>query len=293
MKVVIFAKLPIAGAPFLQYQCLKKYTDLDIRCVHKVYKYGDGRVFPYDLLLTDPEAHQVLREADVVHVHNYLPQELYKYINKSRQRIIATFHSVPRLGNWAELMRYAHQSYSIRQPMQMREYDGVPTLPNLFDTWGVKVNYLHLPPLNIVYCPTNRLAPTSPGSKAYSLVMPVLQSIQREYGKEVNIIHHSGVEYYENLRRKSEGHITIDDLVGGTFHLTSLEACATGQAVMNNVTDGYPFMSTTPQTLKHNLDRLLNDTTLMFEYMVKSREWMEAHWNPVEMVKEYTTAYGG
>jgi hypothetical protein len=190
-------------------------------------------------------------------------------------------------------MGFSDKIFSIAQPMQMREYTGLPTLPNLFDIWDVKVNYFDVPPVNIVYCPTNRLSPTSLGSKAYSLVMPILTTLQKEYGSTVNIIHHSGVEYYENLRRKSEGHITIDDLIGRTFHLTSLEACATGQVVMNNLTSEYPFMNTTPQTLKGNIDRLLNDTTLMFNYMVKSREWMEQSYNPVEQVKEYLLAYEG
>ncbi len=295
MKVAIYSHTPIAGSPFLQYQCLKKYSNLELQHIQHRNEYKDGRVFPKDLLLSDRRATHWLRNADVVHLHNYLPSEIRIHLNPKRQRIIATLHSIPRQGNWQEVIKIAHKVFTIRQPMQQREYKGFPTLPNMFDVWGVPVpKKVYTNVINIVYCPTNKHPNSAPGSKGYLTVMPFLEALKKERKNDVNIISHSNMEYYKNLAIKQEGHITIDDICGATFHLTSLEACSTQQTVLTSCPKdwGFPFVYTTLSNLREKVEYLLDNRDMLERISKESRAWMEKNWNPVDQVKEYIKAYG-
>ena len=296
MKVAIYSHTPIAGAPWNQYQCMKRYLpNEEIRFIQQRVQYKDGREFPKDLVLTDRGASAWLKSADVVHIHNYLPTELKGYLRPKKQKIIATLHSVPRQGNWQDLLHYAQKTFTIRQPMQMREYVGFDTLPNMFDIWNYKADATKTYDgvINIVYCPTNKHANNVTSSKGYNTVMPLLVQIKKERGNEVNIISFSDVEYLENLKRKSLGHITIDDICGATFHLTSIEGCCTEQAVLTSVPKdwGYPFIYTTLSNLKEKIDYFLDNRDKLAYAANYSRSWLETNWNPKTMVSEYLTAY--
>lgn len=298
MKLVIYAHTPIAGAPWNQYLCLKKYapSNIQVRFIQQRVQYKDGRSFPKDLLLSDPSARKVLREADVVHIHNYLPSEVRSLINPRKQRVIGTLHSVPRQGNWAEMMKFCSKTFCIRQPMQMREYTDFETLPNLFDIWAYKpvAEKTYDGTVNIVYCPTNKHADNVLASKGYHTVMPLLATIQKERGENVvKLISFTNTEYLTNLRLKSEGHITIDDICGATFHLTSLEGCCTQQAVLTSCPKewGFPFTYTTLSNIKEKIDYFLDNRDKLAYAARNTRQWVEQNWNPQVQVAEYINAY--
>ncbi len=294
MRVCIYSSLPVAGAPFQQFQCLKKYTNLDVRYVVQKDKYNDGRVFPHDLFLTDEEGQEYLRSADVVHLHNDLPLHVEKMLTKSRQKIIATLHSSPPSPMWNHMRSYAHKAVVIRQPLQMRGHPSLGTLPNLFDIWDSMPleGKTYTDAIGVVYCPTNRLPPTRIGSKGYATVLPLLRTLEKKYKKDVFLIHHTAVEYTKNLHLKRQGHICIDDVISSTFHLTSIEGLCTGQAVLTSVaSDNYPFVYTTPLTLTNNIESLLAQRSVLESHAQKNRQWVEDHWNPVDMVNEYLALY--
>jgi len=295
MKVAIYSHTPIAGAPYLQYQCLKKYTDLQVRHIgHRNY-YADGRKFPKDLLLSDPLGREWLRKADVVHIHNYIPPEIEATLSKVRQKIIGTLHSVPRQGNWYRVQQIARRTYTIRQPMQIREYRDFPSLPNLFDVWDYTPdpNKVYTGPLGIVYCPTNKHPDNQRASKGYQTVMPFLERLKKARPEEVTLISHSNMEYYQNLREKRQGHITIDDIVGSTWHLTSIEGGCTGQAVLTSAAKelGFPWVYTTLSSLGEKVNYLLDNREKLAAIAQQTRLWLEDNWDPRKMVAEYVEAY--
>jgi len=132
MKLTIYSRTPLAAAPWELYKALKRYTSLDVSLINNTAQYNDGRVFPHHLLLTSPNgnAMRVLQESELWHVHNYLTPQLIAL--KKEHRVIAQFHSLPRMGNWQELMAFADVSYTIRQPNQEKEYK-LKSLPNIID----------------------------------------------------------------------------------------------------------------------------------------------------------------
>jgi hypothetical protein len=300
MKVAIISWTPIAGAPFQQWHCLKKYgkeilPSLQVRFIQHRNRYADGREFPKDLLLHESAAKNWIRSADVIHVHNYAPKELLRLIDKKKQKVVVTLHSCPRQGTWRDALKLADRAYTIRQPMQMREYKDFPTLPNMFDVWEwAPAPKREFDIINVVYCPTNRQDLSHAASKGYMIVMPFLTMLQRRR-KDVRVIHFEGVGYLENIRRKREGHIVIDDIVHDTYHLTSIEGASHAQVVMTglNTRHGYPFMETTQQRLSDNMARLLDDRRYLYEMMKAHRAWAEQYWNPRAHCKEFIEAYQG
>jgi hypothetical protein len=91
--------------------------------------------------------------------------------------------------------------------------------------------------------------------------------------------------------------MVIDDPIAShkTFHLTSLEGAAFGQAVLTSVPTaaGYPFHETTLATLEAQLRLACSRRDLVQEWGCEARSWIETHWNPVRQVEEYLAAYTG
>lgn len=132
MKIAIFSRTPLAAAPWELYKALKKYTTIDVNLINGTNRYRDGRIFPHHLLLTSPNgtAMRILQESDLWHIHNYLVSQLI--VLKKDHKVIAQFHSLPRLGNWQQLMNFADVNYTIQQPDQEKEYK-LKGLPNIID----------------------------------------------------------------------------------------------------------------------------------------------------------------
>lgn len=292
MRVVLVSRYPVAGAVWQQWQCLRKYTDLDVRYICHTTQYRDGRVFPHDLLWGTLEARQCLQQAHVVHIHNDLG-DIRRVLDRKRQCIIGTLHSVPCPGSWRAVQAVAHHVYCVRQPMQMAAYPRMATLPNLFDCWAWTPSLSRATVIRVVYCPSTTVGGTSPQAKGYPYVLPILQRLQTE--GVLQVITFSGVPYLENLRRKQAGHLVIDDVLAThrTFHLTSLEGAAFGQAVLTSVgqADGYPFQMTTLDTLDVILRQASQNLNQVARWGQEARHWMETVWDPRTHVQEYLTAY--
>ena len=286
MKLAIFSRTPLAAAPWELYKALKKYTLLDVSLINGTARYNDGRVFPHHLLLTSPNgnAMHVLQDSDLWHVHNYLVPQLI--VLKKNHKVMAQFHSLPRLGNWQALMSFADVNYTIRQPNQEKEYK-LKGLPNIIDPDEYRPERRKLP-VKIAFAPSTRLAIGHPGSKGYNEVRAVLNNVARK--RDVKIVWIERKSYIENLQLKQQSHILIDDVVTGNWHRTSLEGMCFGCAVLNKVTKS-PFVYATINTLEERLLWLVDNLDILNEFQERSRLWVLQHWHAMDQVKEYVKAY--
>jgi len=286
MKLSIFSRTPLAAAPWELYKALKKYTALDVSLINSTARYNDGRTFPYHRLLTinDGAAMRALQESDLWHIHNYLMPQLIMI--KKSQKIIAQFHSLPRLGNWKQLMNIADACYTIRQPNQEEEYK-LKSLPNIIDPDEYRP-IRRRSPVKIAFAPSTRVAIGHPGSKGYIQVRIVLDRIASK--RDVKIIWIEGRRYSENLELKQQSQILIDDVVTGNWHRTSLEGMCFGCAVFNKVAKS-PFVYATLHTLEERLLWLVDNPAILNEFQERSRLWVLQHWHALDMVKEYVEAY--
>lgn len=294
MKVVIYSTTPIAGAPFLQYECLNKYAEgIEARHIQQRNRYADGRQFPKDLFISQAESRSVIKSADIIHIHNYLPADVERLIDFRRQKVVATLHSCPRQGNWPHVIKKARKTFCIRQPMQMAEYKELPSLPNMFDVWRWTPldNKDYKKKLNIVYCPSNKHPNNKVASKGYQTVMPLLKKLDAR--PDIGLIHHTGMEYIKNLKTKQQGHITIDDIIGKGWHLTSIEGGCFGQVVLGNTPKdlGYPFIETNQWNIEKVIMTYINNRELLEETGKKTREWLQENWDPKKQALEYVKVY--
>jgi len=286
MKLTIFSKTPLAAAPWELYKALKKYTTIDVNLVNSTNRYRDGRTFPYHLLLASPNgtAMRILQESDLWHIHNYLVPQLI--VLKKNHRVIAQFHSLPRLGNWQALMSFADVNYTIRQPNQEKEYK-LKGLPNIIDPDEYRPVRRKMP-IKIAFAPSTRMPVGNPMSKGYNEVKATLNKTASK--RDVEIIWIEGKPYEANLQLKQQSHILIDDVVTGNWHRTSLEGMCYGCAILNKVMKS-PFVYATLNTLEERLLWLVDNPEILNEFQERSRLWILQHWHAMDQVKEYVNAY--
>lgn len=286
MKLAIFSRTPLAAAPWELYKALKRYTDIDVALINATARYADGRTFPHHILLhpTNGMPLQVLRSSELWHVHNYLVPQLTA--NKRDQRVIAQFHSLPRLGNWSQLMAFADHCYTIKQPGQEAEYK-IKGLPNIIDPDEYKPVRRQLP-LKIAFAPSSRAPIGHPACKGYNEVRAILNKVARK--RSVQIVWIEGKAYELNLQMKQESHILIDDVVTGNWHRTSLEGACFGCAVLNKVMKT-PFVYTTLETLEERLLWLVDNPSVLNDFQEHTRLWVLQNWHAIDTVKEYVQAY--
>jgi hypothetical protein len=288
MKVAIYSRTPLAAAPWEIYKALKKYTSINVALINENRRYPDGRSFPCHLLIrsNDGTARAWLDQSDVWHVHNYWTRTLQDI--RHDQRILAQFHSVPKMGNWKELMSVADESYTIQQPLQMKEYN-LSTLPNIIDPDEYRP-IKREKKIKIAFAPTTRLRYGHVASKAYYEVRTILQDIALKKG--VDIIWIEGKPYKENLRMKSEAHILIDDVATGNWHRTSLEGGCFGCAVINKVKK-HPFVYAGIKDLKEKLIWLIDNPGTLRDIQHWTRLWVLQDWHAIDRIQEYAKAYEG
>lgn len=286
MKLAIYSRTPLAAAPWELYKALKKYTSIDVNFISGTNRYNDGRIFPYHILLTSPNgtAMRILQESDLWHIHNYLVPQLM--MARRDQKIIAQFHSLPRLGNWQQLMNFADRCYTINQPGQEKEYK-LEGLPNIIDPDEYRP-ICRRSPIKIAFAPSTRAPMGHPASKGYNEVRTVLNNVARK--RSVEIVWIEGKMYETNLQLKQESHILIDDVVTGNWHRTSLEGACFGCAVLNKVMK-IPFVYTSLETLEERLLWLVDNPAVLNDFQERSRLWMLQNWHPIEKLKPYLQAY--
>ena len=287
-KICLYSRTPLAAAPWELFKALRKYTTLDVSYVNGRNRYADGREFPYHLLsgVHNGKAQSVLDESEIWHVHNYLVANLLE--SRKDQKVIAQFHSLPRQGNWETLMDFADACYTIRQPLQEKEYK-LPGLPNLIDP----DEYIPIPrqcKIKIAFAPTTRYPIEHPASKGYLEVRDILNQIATE--RDVDIMWIERVNYELNLELKQKCHILIDDVVTGNWHRTSLEGCCFGSAVINKI-NKVPFVSASLKNLHQKLLWLIDNPGVLRDYQERSRLWILQKWHAMDLVKAYVKAYEG
>lgn len=287
MNVVMLSKTPLAAAPYEAAKCLNKYTNIQVRWITVYDRYTDGRIFPKDLLWQEDtvECIKMIKDADVIHIHN----EVFPYAADQLQgkRILVQFHSVPmRQQQFNELCSLSPHRYTLSQPLQMNEYSGLPDLPNLIDPEEYTPVERTWDKIRIVFAPTNHWQRNERGSKGAGLVKTILE----KFAERCDVQVFSNLSYRDNLERKRHADIVIDDVVGETFHRTSLEAACFGTVVINNLIQ-HGFMFSSIDSLERDLENLISNTELIAEYKKRSREWIETHHHPKDLCKLYVKEY--
>lgn len=285
MNVVMLSKTPLAGAPYENAKCINKYSngEVSVRWVSLKDRYLDGRIFPSDLIYGAPEADQAIASADIFHVHNEPFPGLETF--RGGRKVLVQLHSCPLRATLNQMLALSQHRYTISQPMQLRAYQ-LPGLPNMLDP----EEYLPLDEKRtkprIVFAPTNEWSVNMVGSKGSNEVKVILAEFQNEF--EIEFM--NKMPYVLNLDVKRHSDILIDDVVGNTFHRTSLEGCCFGLAVLSSTNEG-GWIFATLQNLREVLTKLAREKRFLEESRRRSRQWLTTAWHPRNLVWQYVDAY--
>lgn len=307
LHILQFSRTPVAGVPIVLRDCFNKYTAHQCKALMAGAGYRDGRRWgPPDALLRDARAAiQLIEWADVVMIHNgHVPKNLERHLRG--KRAICYYHSEPHRVN-RDLERRGIPAYVIAQGHALLYKR--PVLPNVVDIDDelLKPDENRSQPWRIGYAPSNRHSYETEcarknlySSKGFPEVQRPLRELQ-DMGVKVHTF--EGVPYERCLQTRKQLHFMLDEVVTGSYHRCTLEACAQGQVAINAVSpevealvlefsggEKPPWLRATPESLVPEVTQLIADPQRLAERMAASRAWMENHWHPRRLLNHFYLA---
>lgn len=324
---VHIALTPLAGSPIRIVRALNAHTEVAARLLtlHH-YPVEQGFSFPMDLRGWVPEEMEefraVLDTADVIHLHhwmdlreNSLGIDLTENLRRG-QRIVRQFHSNLRLVAGSaglteqQILEDPLPQLTLPQ-LHERYYGRARVVPNIVPI--DEAPYSDARPsaeggLSVYFRPSSYGSAWSDRweTKGAPEVMRALEWAKGSIPKIRIDAELKGIPFDEQMRRRAACSVSIDDVVTGSFHLTSLESFAQGLAVICYLdprqvaaltrftgSDELPFINFAVEELPVVLDALSRNLPLVRALGERGRRWMETYWHPKAMAEHYVSAYEG
>jgi hypothetical protein len=308
VNILHLSDTTLSGSPIRIVDLINKHTEHRAR--HIVWnKALFHRIFDTDLIgptLGKETAQEMLDWADVVHYHNRWKRQMlfrvYQLEPPKKPSVIQIHTQREREGFTEEessgLPIAVLAQYHVRQWPKARF-----VVPNVVDITDQA--YLRkMPPA--VPLPVVSYAPSSCNGKGwddkgYSVISPVLKRLKLEQKLIYDLIVQQ--PHSITLQRKRNAHIGVDEIMTGSYHLSSLEYLAMGTpcfahvdeltaAAVKTVTgaDELPWIETVPHNFKSKLLELIKDRGYV-DAGAKSRAWMEKYWCPKVLCDKYVSMY--
>jgi hypothetical protein len=279
-------------------------------------------VFQEDLLWpkNQPEILKLLETADIVHLHNWIDLSQNKfgidfnqYIKKG-QRLIRQFHTEP--GKLAKTWGISQREI-INDPVAQlvlaqfheRYYPRARIVPNIVPIFDQ--DYLASTakdteaPCKIFFSPTSMRSAWESrwNTKGAFETIKIIERLQKKLNFEFECI--ARRPHSETLTKKQTSDIVIDEVVTGSYHLSTLEGLSQGKptlayldsrtiSTIHEVTSAVsqiPIINTQLEDLDITIKRLVEDKPLREYLGAYSRKWMEKHWSDSQMIQHYVHAY--
>ena len=323
-SVVHIALTPLAGSPIRIVKALNRSTAVQARLVVLSPDAYGGRTFDCDLVWPrdGDETLTILREADIVHLHHFFELENNPFgINFkqlcSRARFLRQFHTHPLTiargdDEFAKRIVDSEIPQLVIAQYHERLYPRARLVPNI------------VPLANDLYKPISRngsdpvlfFAPTFDNSameipenatrwetKGAPETEALLHKIVESCGT-ARVVVRRNIPHEQCLREKQASDIAIDELITGSFHLSSLESLSQGLPTFAYLdartldtlceftgTHTHPWLNFRLEEAAGPLLEVVLDVKLRQEMGAYSREWMETYYNDRKMVAHYVRAY--
>lgn len=325
MLVVHLALTPLAGSPIRIVRALRTHTDIDARLVvFNPAAYGP-RTFENDLTWENDkgEALELLDKADVVHFHHYFDLRHNPFgvnftnLQSRGKALIRQFHSTPHfIAQWSR----ASVGEIVESPVPQlviphcaeRYYPRARLVPNIVPLNNTDYLPCEKPQGHVAICYTPSTSFSAwhfpePEKRWESKGLPetkrLLDQLARKHQQvRINVL--QDTPHQQCLLARQHSHISIDEMVAGCFHLSSLEGLAQGVptfAYLDQRTEDvlfrltgtreHPWLNFRLEDAFIPLEQLILDSSLRSEIGRSSRQWMETYWNDRVMVQHYVTAY--
>jgi hypothetical protein len=317
---------------------VQRVGGIDARLIMHKHKYTDSSdiAHPYDVLLQDgrsneqkrkeglcysaSEIYRLFSEADILHFHNFLTNhyvfKLYPNLLDflKRKKVVVQFHSPRRnIPQVSKILKNKNVDKKLViaqfQAAQFPECEIVPNVVPIYDEMHTPLekdmitpakNCSDLPSIpRICYSPSNTKL-KGWNNKGSDKVLKSINSLSVPH--EFIMIENTPFE--ECLRIKQSCDICIDEVMTGSYHMSSLEAMSQGLAVINAIdedcvqamkkytnTDYHPMVKATPDNLSDILTDLCTDPVKLRSIQQQSRNFMRCHWDTPKIMKRFMEIY--
>jgi hypothetical protein len=306
MLILHFSKTPLAGAPIRIVRAINKYSNFNARLI----ELSINPHFDSDLIAGQhfEEIQDLICNADIVHLHNYLHLDStdfegvnFRTLKKNGVKIIRQFHSHPSIisrfsgEKLIDIQKNEIPSLVISQ-FQERYYPKARVVRNIP---GVEPEFNS--GVGVSFSPSNKTHAWNDrwNTKGYHDVKKILQELQTSKNLIFDIsqnLRHSLI-----LENKKKSKICIDDVITGSFHLSSLESMAYGKPVINmidfrmekvlkNLYGGtHPFLNVPLHRLRDflltNIDNDFHNESLL------TYNWYVKYWQDKNAIEDYVSCY--
>ncbi len=320
MLIAHISLTPLAGSPIRIVNAINTHSSYEARLINLNPAAYGMRTYGEDLdwIKNRDECEDIIARADILHFHHFF--DVSSTINpfgfnfteaNSKAKIVRQYHSCPEFAagkNKSKLeaiLKDETPSLIIAQYHE-RYYPRAKIVPNI-----VPINdELYMPKdaesiiPQIFFSPSTKTPAFASrwDTKARSEVLRILQSLQKDKIAYFDVAEET--PHDECLRRRQSSDIIIDDVVTGSYHLSSLEGLSQGKAVVCHIDNRLagivseltgaaylPFVNVDINALKPTLKELCHDKEMLAQIGANSRKWMEKYYADNLMVRHYLTAY--
>jgi hypothetical protein len=312
IRVLHLSDTQLSGSPVRISKLINKYSNrFESRHMTFLSKFG-YRQFETDLRVDHLEREEIARWifewADIIHYHNRWKRlEVWRHISREppRRPSVIQIHSPRGEGEDFSVEAASGLPLAIIAQYHVRQWPElsfiVPNVVDIFDDV-----YQRPAPAMPAAIPVVSFAPSNTNcrgwnDKGYGVVAPVLKrlKISGEIRFQLIISQPHGVV----MEKKRAAHIGIDEIVTGSYHMSSLEYLALGVATYANIDlatekvlkdltgcERLPWLKASEANFESRIRHTLKQKD-WFEAGRYSRLWMELHWHPAALLGHYERMY--
>lgn len=304
LRIASYSILPVVGMPAILARCINTRTSHSCHCLWGYDGYGNGTEFAGDInwRKSPVEAEAVLKEADMVLVHNGRVDPRHQSLLKGKA-VVMVAHNELKLTDQSLVKQGFPGAVVGQYQATLPEFKGWAVVPQPIPLWeqayqpGEKagtiaicytpsIKHEHYPPDHYLYW----------HSKGYTETMQVLAKLATQFPIQLEVIRNHQLPHRVVLAMKRRAHIVLDECITGSYHRNSLEGLAAGCVVVNGVgllsgvievlrycaggESSNPFVFASLETLEGVLTSLIErGVTSLVEEGRENRLWIEQHWD--------------
>lgn len=317
VNIIHISPSALAGAPGMLSEALSDFGHVQSSIHFRAGDHGTQRdIFsPESIPVKDIKADKALfmmhfEEAEVIHVHNFIPNFVLKWMSEARRRdrkYIFQVHSPryerPVYDDLSDFHGVTFAAKLVISHFHPRHYPDFEVVPNCLYRKAFATSRCVSPsgPLRIQFSPSGR----STGrwaAKSSQVFEQTIDLLKNDTRFEFTVF--EDVSPQNLSHRRSLADVTIDELVTGSYHLVSYEGLAAGTVVLNNAdtvsTDMFqigfrspppPFLRCDPLELHEILANLNRDRDELLKIKARSRDFFETWMSPDRTSKIYADIY--
>ena len=314
IKIVHFSITPCAGSAIRLVNALNMDSNINANLVdsNRWDKFDHDLVFGENL----EKVISLVADADIIHLHNYLhldskefrPINFRKLKNEGKKIIRQlrgnpfTLSRVAKM-NVKEFINLKIPSMVIGQFME-RYYPNAYVVPNIIPENHRVYQPKYQQKKNIYFAPT---FPNSAWTHRWETKgSPEVDKILNKFCKirNVQLNRIKDLRLNEALKYKQDSNVVIDDLVTGSYHISTLEGLSMGKPVLTYLdsrttyvmkeisgSNNLPIINIRLEELNETLNYLFDNEMIIDEIGKNSRKWIVDYWSEKKMISKYIQLY--